>query len=68
MTRRYSPRLTGADRTRHAAALRKRYDAGASIRKVAELDGRGYGTVRQLLLDAGTVLRSKDAWHDRGQG
>lgn len=68
MTRYYSPKLLGAERAKHAARLKKVYDAGASIRDVAEQDGRGYGTVRQLLLDAGTVLRSKTAWHDRGKG
>jgi hypothetical protein len=68
VTRRYSPRLTGAERVQHAAALRKQYEAGASIREVAASDGRGYGTVYQLLRDAGTVFRARDAWHDRGQG
>jgi hypothetical protein len=68
MTRRYSPKLVGAERARHAAKLRKVYEAGASIREVAEEDGRGYGTVRQLLLDAGTTLRSRNARGERGAG
>lgn len=68
MTRHPTPRrLTGAQRAEHATALRKAYEAGASIRTLAQRDGRGYGTVRQMLLDAGTVLRSRTAWRERGE-
>ncbi|MEC3995062.1 helix-turn-helix domain-containing protein [Actinacidiphila sp. DG2A-62] len=64
MTRHYTPRLEGAEREAHAAALRKKYDAGASIRDLVEEDGRAYGTVHQLLAEAGTVFRSKTSWHE----
>jgi len=36
-------RVTGADRTKLAADLKKRYDAGESIRSLAASTGRSYG-------------------------
>lgn len=37
--------------------LRRSYEAGTSIRALAESSGFCYGTVRRWLLDAGTELR-----------
>ncbi len=55
-TRRLVP---GADRDKLAADLKKKYDAGASIRALAEETGRSYGGVHRLLEDAGATFRSR---------
>ncbi|MFF4205703.1 helix-turn-helix domain-containing protein [Streptomyces sp. NPDC001668] len=53
-------RLTsGPDRDKLAADLKKKYDAGASIRALAEETGRSYGGVHRLLQDAGATFRSR---------
>jgi hypothetical protein len=49
--------LTGTARRELAAALRPRYEAGATIRDLANETGRSYGGIRLLLLLAGTELR-----------
>lgn len=41
-----------------ALDLRERYDAGASLRQLAQDTGYAYGTVHALLLEAGAVLRT----------
>lgn len=52
-------RVTGADRDKLAAELRKKYDAGASIRTLAEASGRSYGFVHRILSESGTSLRGR---------
>lgn len=52
-------RITGADRDRLAADLRQRYDAGESIRSLAEASGRSYGFVHRILSESGTNLRGR---------
>ncbi|MEV6131995.1 helix-turn-helix domain-containing protein [Streptomyces violaceusniger] len=42
-----------AARNRLAADLKRRYDAGASIRDLAELTGRSYRFVHRMLSEAG---------------
>jgi hypothetical protein len=39
--------------------LRDRYEAGSSIRDLANEFGLSFGTVRALLLEAGVCLRSR---------
>ncbi|MEV7465311.1 helix-turn-helix domain-containing protein [Streptomyces kronopolitis] len=51
--------LPGAERDRVAAGLKKKYEAGASIRALAEETGRSYGGVHRLLADAGVTFRSR---------
>lgn len=52
-------RVTGADRTKLASDLRKRYSAGESIRALASSTGRSYGFVHRILAESGVVLRSR---------
>lgn len=49
----------GPERDRLAADLKKKYDAGASIRALAEETGRSYGAVHRLLGEAGAVFRAR---------
>ncbi|WP_445521379.1 helix-turn-helix domain-containing protein [Streptomyces sp. NEAU-174] len=48
-----------AARNRLAADLKRRYDAGASIRELAELTGRSYGFVHRMLSEAGADIRGR---------
>lgn len=41
--------MPGPDREKLAADLKNKYDAGASIRALAEETGRSYGGVHRLL-------------------
>ena len=52
-------RITGDDRNTLADELRKRYDAGESIRLLAASTGRSYGFVHRLLSESGATLRSR---------
>lgn len=51
------PKLAGAERQRVAAAMRKDYEFGLTLRQVAVKYGRSIGGTRGLLLEAGTALR-----------
>ncbi|MBX7551053.1 hypothetical protein K1Y78_24110 [Streptomyces sp. tea 10] len=54
------PRLPpGPERDNVAADLKARYEAGTSLRAIAEATGRSYGAVHGLL---GTVGVSQRAW------
>jgi hypothetical protein len=52
-------RVTGPDRAKLAADLRKRYDAGESIRSLAASTGRSYGFVHRILTENGASLRGR---------
>ena len=52
-------RVTGADRTKLAADLKKRYNAGESIRSLAGSTGRSYGFVHRILTETGVTLRGR---------
>jgi hypothetical protein len=52
-------RVTGADRTKLATDLKKRYDAGESIRSLAAATGRSYGFVHRILSETGVALRGR---------
>jgi hypothetical protein len=52
-------RITGSDRDKLAAELRKKYDAGQSIRALAESSGRSYGFVHRILTESGVELRGR---------
>ena len=61
-------RVTGADRTKLASDLKKRYDAGESIRSLAASTGRSYGFVHRILTETGVSLRGRGLrsggrWH-----
>ncbi len=53
------PRVTGADRAKLAADLKKRYDSGESIRALAATTGRSYGFVHRILTENGVSLRGR---------
>lgn len=55
----YRPRLLGAERARKAARLRKEYEKGRSVRRIAEEADLSYGTAYTLLQEAGTVMRDR---------
>ena len=52
-------RVTGADRTKLASDLKKRYDGGESIRSLAASTGRSYGFVHRILTENDVSLRSR---------
>ena len=52
-------RVTGTERDKLASELRKKYDAGQSIRLLAESSGRSYGFVHRILSENGTPLRGR---------
>jgi hypothetical protein len=52
-------RVTGTDRSKLAADLKKRYDAGESIRALAAATGRSYGFVHRILTENGVSLRGR---------
>ncbi|MFB7868145.1 helix-turn-helix domain-containing protein [Streptomyces sp. NPDC056069] len=53
--------LTDRERYLVAAALKAKYDAGASIRSIARDTCRSHSAVHRLLRDAGTTFRPKGA-------
>ncbi len=52
-------RITGAEREKMTASLKKRYDKGASIRELAADTGRSYGFIHRLLVESETTLRGR---------
>ncbi|MFC1410370.1 helix-turn-helix domain-containing protein [Streptacidiphilus sp. N1-12] len=55
--REHRARPIGADRERMLADLKRRYEAGASIRQLMQLTRRSYGCIHQRLTAAGVQLR-----------
>ena len=58
-TLRKGTRVTGSDRNRLATDLKKRYDAGESIRSLANATGRSYGFIHRILTETGVTLRGR---------
>jgi predicted transcriptional regulator len=52
-------RVSGNERDKLAADLKKKYAAGASIRDLAEQTGRSYGFVHRVLSESGATLRGR---------
>ena len=52
-------RITGADRSKLAGELKKKYGGGASIRALAEETGRSYGFVHRILTESDVNLRGR---------
>jgi hypothetical protein len=52
-------RVTGTDRSNLATDLKKRYDAGESIRSLATSTGRSYGFIHRILTETGVTLRGR---------
>lgn len=59
------PEPCNASRGRDACLARDLYESGHTIHYVAAMFGRSYGWTRDLLLAAGTVLRSQGARRSR---
>jgi hypothetical protein len=51
--------VTGADRSKLATDLKKRYDGGESIRALANATGRSYGFIHRILTETGVTLRGR---------
>jgi hypothetical protein len=58
-TLRKGTRVTGAERDKLATDLKKRYDAGESIRVLAHATGRSYGFIHRILTETGVALRGR---------
>ncbi len=58
-TLRKGTRVTGADRSKLATDLKVRYDAGESIRALADATGRSYGFIHRILTETGVTLRGR---------
>jgi hypothetical protein len=58
-TLRKGTRVTGTDRSKLAADLKSRYDAGESIRSLATATGRSYGFIHRILTEHGVSLRGR---------
>jgi hypothetical protein len=52
-------KITGTDRDRLSALLRRKYEKGSSIRELAGEHGRSYGFIHQMLLESGTTMRPR---------
>lgn len=52
-------RVTGDERNTLTSDLKKRYEAGASIRALAGESGRSYGFVHRILSESGATLRGR---------
>jgi hypothetical protein len=52
-------RITGGDRNKLAADLKRKYASGRSIRELAGETGRSYGFVHRMLNEAGVSLRGR---------
>ena len=52
-------RVTGGDRDRLAADLKRKYEGGQSIRLLAQAHGRSYGFVHRILSESGATLRGR---------
>ena len=58
-TLRKGTRVTGTDRSKLATDLKNRYDAGESIRSLANATGRSYGFIHRILTETGVTLRRR---------
>ncbi|MFZ2529796.1 MAG: helix-turn-helix domain-containing protein [Rhodococcus sp. (in: high G+C Gram-positive bacteria)] len=52
-------RVTGESRNRLQEELKRRYEAGASIRALAQETGRSYGFVHNVLVESHVALRGR---------
>lgn len=52
-------RVTGSAREQLATDLKSKYEAGESIRALAQETGRSYGFVHRMLSESGVALRGR---------
>ena len=62
--RRKGVRVLGPDRAELQADLKAKYEAGASIRSLAQETGRSYGFVHKVLVESKTALRARGGAHN----
>jgi hypothetical protein len=62
-----SEQITGPERIALRQAMRALYEAGESIRTIAEGHGRSYGFVRQMISESGATFRPKGGSNPRRQ-
>jgi hypothetical protein len=60
-------RITGEARRAIASEVRRRYEAGESIRSLAEESGRSYGFIHRLLADDAVSFRARGGATRRGR-
>jgi hypothetical protein len=60
-------RITGGPREELALSLRAKYEAGASIRSLAQESGRSYGFVHGVLSESGAALRGRGGSRPRSR-
>lgn len=60
-------RVTGDARSQLATDLKTQYEAGESIRALAQSTGRSYGFVHRMLSESGVTLRGRGG-ATRGKG
>jgi hypothetical protein len=60
-------RITGSIRSSLASDVRRRYEAGESIRALAEQTGRSYGFIHRLLVDEQVPFRARGGATRRGR-
>ena len=52
-------RVTGGDRDKLATDMKRKYEAGESIRALATSSQRSYGFVHRILSESGATLRGR---------
>lgn len=61
-------RLPDSERERVGTLLRKRYEAGRSVRELSAESGYSLGRVRRLLIEAGVTFRPRGGARRRSRG
>ncbi|MCX5046653.1 helix-turn-helix domain-containing protein [Aldersonia sp. NBC_00410] len=61
-------RVTGKSRDRLQGQLKRQYEAGASIRSLAQATGRSYGFIHNVLVEADVTLRGRGGANRRKPG
>lgn len=61
-------RITGESRDRVKDEIRAQYEAGASIRSLAEQTGRSYGFIHKILVESDVALRGRGGANRRRAG
>lgn len=52
-------RITGESRDKVKGEIKAQYEAGASIRSLAEQTGRSYGFIHKILVESDVALRGR---------
>lgn len=52
-------RIVGDDRDKLKAALKAKYEAGATVRQLHQETGRSFGAIQRLLAESGVTMRPR---------